>query len=159
MPVLRLSEQEMERIAQHAEADYPAECCGLLTAEPGSSLSRVHPCENIQDRRHQEDPQRYPRDSRIAYFIEPQEQYRLISAAERNGGWVSGFYHSHIDCEAYFSDEDKERAMAWDEPAYPDAVYLVVSVFGDGVRGYKAFAWDEESRDFTAVAVEVTSGR
>ena len=103
--------------------------------------------------------QRYPRDSRIAYFIDPQEQYRVISAAERNGGWVAGFYHSHIDCEAYFSEEDKERAIAWDEPAYPDAVYLVVSVFGDGVQGYKAFSWDEGSRDFIEVAVEVASGR
>ena len=108
---------------------------------------------------HEEDPQRYPRDSRIAYFIDPQEQYRVVSATERNGGWVSGFYHSHIDSEAYFSEEDKERAMAWDEPAYPYAVYLVISVFGDGVRGYKAFAWDEGSRDFIEVAVEVTSGR
>ena len=158
MPSLRLSQQEMRQISLHAEADHPAECCGLLTTARGSSLSRVHPCENIQNRMHQEDPTRYPRNSRIAYFIDPQEQYRIISAAEREGGRISGFYHSHIDCDAYFSEEDKERAMVWDEPAYPDAVYLVISVFGDGVRGHKAFAWDGESRDFTEVDVEARLG-
>ena len=155
MPVLRLSEQGMKQIVQHAEAQHPAECCGILTAGRNSPLSQVHPCVNIQDRLHQEDPQRYPRDSRIAYFIDSQEQFRIISAAERKGGWVSGFYHSHVDCDAYFSDEDKERAMAWDEPAFPNAVYLVVSVFGEGVRGHKAFAWDAERRDFSEADVEV----
>ena len=157
MPVLRLSAQGMKKIVQHAEAQHPAECCGILTAGRGSRLSQVHPCENIQDRLHQEDPARFPRNSRIAYFIDSQEQFRIVSAAQRQGGRVSGFYHSHVDCDAYFSDEDKERAMAWGEPAFPDAVYLVVSVFGGGVRGHKAFAWDEDKRDFTQAGVEVSS--
>ncbi|MEC8931346.1 MAG: hypothetical protein VYB08_08000, partial [Candidatus Latescibacterota bacterium] len=61
----------------------------------------------------------------------------------------------HIDCDAYFSDEDKERAMAWDEPAYPDAVYVVVSVYGDEVRNTKAFGWNEESRDFVDVEIDI----
>ncbi len=155
MPVLRLSQQGMRRVVQHAVEQHPVECCGILTAGSGSAISQVHPCANIQDRLHQEDPQRYPRDARIAYFIDSQEQFRIIAAVEGEGGRVSGFYHSHIDCNAYFSDEDKERAMAWDEPAFPNAVYLVVSVFGDGVRGHKAFAWDEEKRDFTEAGVEV----
>ena len=148
----------MEMIVKHAEAQHPSECCGILTAGRNSQLSQVHPCANIQDRLHQEDPKRFPRDSRIAYFIDSQEQFRIISAAQRKGGWVSGFYHSHVDCDAYFSDEDKERAMVWGEPAFPDAVYLVVSVFGEGARGHKAFAWDENKRDFTEVGVEVSSG-
>ncbi len=148
----------MKSIVQHAEAQHPAECCGILTAGRNSQLSQVHPCENIQDRLHQEDPTRFPRDSRIAYYIDSQEQFRIISAAQCQGGRVSGFYHSHVDCDAYFSDEDKERAMVWGEPAFPDAVYLVVSVFGEGVRDHKAFAWDEDERDFTEVGVEVSPG-
>jgi hypothetical protein len=45
--------------------------------------------------------------------------------------------------------------MAWDEPAFPDAVYLVVSVYGDQSRGVKAFAWDEEQVDFTEAELVV----
>ena len=74
---------------------------------------------------------------------------------EKEGGAVSGFYHSHVDCEAYFSAEDKERAMAWDEPAYPEAIYLVVSVYGDDPRGSKAFAWDAAQTDFVEVEIAV----
>ena len=66
----------------------------------------------------------------------------MVLPAEKAGGKISGFFHSHIDCDAYFSDEDKERAMIWDEPAYPDAIYLVVSVCNKNVKGYKCFGWD-----------------
>ena len=134
--MLQLGKRELERIYKQAADEYPAECCGILSRAGGEQDVRVHPCENIQDRLHAEDPEKHPRDARIAYFIEPQELYDIISAAERSGGSVAGFYHSHIDCDAYFSDEDKERAMVWDEPAYPEAVYLVVSLYEGSVRGY-----------------------
>ena len=68
-----------------------------------------------------------------------------------------GFYHSHIDCEAYFSAEDKERAVVWDEPAYADAVYLVLSVYERQVKAYKCFAWDETGRDFAEVDLAVVN--
>ncbi len=153
---LQLKREDLERIHRQAEAEYPAECCGILTVGAASDLSRVHPCGNIQGRLHQEDPAQYPREPRIAYFIDPKEQFDIISAAERSGGRVSGFYHSHIDCEAYFSAEDKERAMAWDEPAYADAVYLVVSVYAGKIRGSgRAFGWQSESRDFSEVESEI----
>ena len=152
---LQLRSEDLERIHRQAEAEYPAECCGILTVESASPVSRVHPCENIQGRLHQEDPEQYPRDPRVAYFIDPKQQFDIISAVERAGGRVSGFYHSHVDCDAYFSAEDRERAMAWDEPAYPAAVYLVVSVYAGKVRGQKAFGWQSESRDFSEVPPEI----
>ncbi|HJP28957.1 MAG TPA: M67 family metallopeptidase [Candidatus Latescibacteria bacterium] len=152
---LRLRALDLEAIFAQAKEEYPGECCGILTAAGPGDVSTVHRCRNIQDELHAKDPQLHPRDSRIAYFIEPGEAVRIIKAAEKEGGVVSGFYHSHIDCDAYFSDEDKERAMAWDEPAFPDAVYLVVSVYGDQSRGVKAFAWDEEQVDFTEAELVV----
>ncbi len=154
--ILRLRRADLERIDQQCRAEYPAECCGILTAETSQATSQVHPCVNIQDRLHAEDPKEYPRPARTAYFIDPQEQFGIISKAERAGGLVTGFYHSHIDVGAYFSDEDKERAMVWDEPAYPEAVYLVVSVCRGQVQGYKCFAWEEQQRDFIEVEMELT---
>ena len=153
--MLKIDRDGLEEICAQAVEEYPAECCGILSAAADSALSQPHRCENIQDRLHAEDPEQYPRDARIAYFIDHGEQYRIIAAAERAGGRVTGFYHSHIDCGAYFSDEDCERTMVWDEPAYPEAVYLVVSVHADGVRGHKAFLWHEASRTYREVEVEV----
>jgi proteasome lid subunit RPN8/RPN11 len=152
---LQLNRADLDRIYHQAESEYPAECCGILTVGAGGGPSRVHPCENIQGRLHQEDPAQYPRQPRIAYFIDPQEQFDIISAAQRSGGRVAGFYHSHIDCDAYFSAEDRERAMAWDEPAYADVVYLVASVYDAKARGHKAFGWQSESREFSEVEPEL----
>lgn len=149
--MLKLRLQELQQIYQQALEEYPAECCGILTADAPGAPSVVHRCRNIQEELHAKDPAQYPRDARIAYFIDPGELFRIVSDAEKSGGLVSGFYHSHIDCDAYFSAEDKERAMAWDEPAYPEAAYLVISVYGDEVRGHKAFAWDASAADFVEV--------
>lgn len=153
--MLRLKAADLAAIFAQAKSEYPGECCGILTTAADAELSTVHPCRNIQDELHAKDPEQYPRDSRIAYFIESGELFRIVHGAEKSGGAVSGFYHSHVDCDAYFSQEDKDRAMAWDEPAYPDAVYLVVSVYGDEARGHKAFAWDEGQSDFVEVDVAV----
>lgn len=156
--MLKIKKQDLERIFAQAKAEYPAECCGILTVGADGGASQVHPCRNIQERLHAEDPERYPRTPRTAYFIDSQELYRIVSGAEKAGGAVSGFYHSHIDCEAYFSAEDKERAMVWGEPAYPDAVYPVVSVQKGEVVGYKCFAWDAGAGpdgDFVEVEIDV----
>ncbi len=153
--MLMLRAADLDAIFQQALEEYPGECCGILTTEAGGDLSTMHRCRNLQDELHTKDPEQYPRDSRTAYFIDSGELFRIVSGAEKSGGGVSGFYHSHVDCDAYFSQEDKDRAMAWDEPAYPDAVYLVVSVYGDERRGYKAFAWDDGNADFNEVEITV----
>ena len=152
---MKIRNAHMTTIHAQARAEYPAECCGIITSNSEGDLE-VHVCENIQDRLHQQDPEQYPRDARIAYYIDPQELYDIVMATEKSGGGVAGLYHSHIDCDAYFSQEDKERAMAWDEPAYPDAVYLVVSVNEGEVGNQRCFGWDEESRGFVEVELEVT---
>ena len=153
--MLSLPKRDLDRIYAQAVAEYPAECCGVLTARNGAAV-RVHPCENIQDRLHAEDPEQHPRDSRIAYYIEPQALYDTIAGAEQAGRQLWGFYHSHIDCPAYFSEEDKERATVWDEPAYPEAAWLVVSVEDGKAGGFRCFEWDEGSGDF--LEVELTVG-
>jgi proteasome lid subunit RPN8/RPN11 len=153
--MLTIRASDLEAIYHQAKEEYPGECCGILTVGAGGSVSTLHKCQNIQDELHAKDPEQHPRDSRIAYFIDPGQLFKIVRGAEKEGGGVSGFYHSHVDCDAYFSDEDKERAMFFDEPAYPDAVYLVVSVYGDEARGNKAFAWNEEQSDFVEVEITV----
>ena len=151
---MRIDERDLKTINEQAVAEYPAECCGLIIADAAGSHA-VHRCENIQDQLHREDPAKFPRAARIAYYIDPQQLYDIVAPAEKSGGGVASVYHSHIDCEAYFSQEDKERAVVWDEPIYPDAVYLVVSVVAGEVRSHKAFGWDQEVRDFVEVELDV----
>lgn len=121
----------------------------------GKEGEEVRRCTNIQDRLHREDPQRYPRDARIAYFMDPEDLYAIFKESSEQGTSIKAFYHSHPDHEAYFSEEDRQRGMAWEEPLYPDTVYIVLSLFGGTVRGMKAFAWDPEQRNFTEIFLEL----
>ncbi|MSS72220.1 MAG: M67 family peptidase [Candidatus Latescibacteria bacterium] len=150
--MLRLSGENWAYICDHARRDYPAECCGIITRSKDGACE-VRSCVNIQDRLHEKMPDRHPRDSRTAYRMDDLEVFRILEAAERSGKALAGFYHSHIDCDAYFSEEDRTAAMFGEDPAYPGAVYLVMSVYGREVKGYKAFVWEGESKGFQEVAV------
>lgn len=150
--------------AQSREEYLTGECCGLLTWVPTKSTVNVHLCVNLQNTMHRRDPERFPRTNLNAYLIDPGEQLAIISEAEKNGGGLAGFYHSHVDCDAYFSQEDKDQACALfgDEPTYPDAVYLVVSVYGSrssnsepSIHGHKCFAWDGDALDFIEVPLKL----
>ena len=139
---------EMQRIHAQAVAEYPSECCGVLL-ERGAPVSDrlLMPCHNIQDELHTKDPVRHPRDSRTAYFIDPKDLL-TIGRREGQGYRVATIYHSHIDTGAYFSATDRQNALIDGEPAYPDAVYVVLSVVDRRVVDVGAFVWDSSARDF-----------
>ena len=61
---------------------------------------------------------------------------------------IKTFYHSHQDHDAYFSEEDKNMALLDEEPVYPGANYLVISVFDRVVRDQAFFAWDQRTKTF-----------
>jgi proteasome lid subunit RPN8/RPN11 len=150
---LRIQQTAVEEIHRHAVEAYPNECCGVVLAEEGGH--RVRRIDNIQNRLHAEDPARHPRDARIAYYMEPKQLYEILTEAERRGSEILAFYHSHPEHAAYFSEEDRARAMAWDEPAYPQAFYLVVSVVGRSVRDQIAVGWDPQRLEFVPANVSI----
>lgn len=137
-------------IQQHVLSAYPAECCGLLFARGEHDVVRVLAMENLQDRLHALDPETHPRTSRNGFHMDALRVWKEVEAAERGGERLLGFYHSHIDCDAYFSQED--RTMAAPPPAgvpvYPDAWHLVVACWPDGVREARVYRWD--GHDFAA---------
>lgn len=152
-----LTPEELVRVRAQAEAEYPAECCGVLLARSAPAPDRaLMPCRNIQDELHAQDPARHPRDSRTAYFIDPKDLL-AIGRREGQGYRVATIYHSHVDTGAYFSPTDRQNALINGEPAYPDAVYVVVSVLAGRPAGANAFAWDPERRDFLPVEFTVPS--
>ena len=142
--------EELAQIRGQAEAEYPAECCGVLLLRGDARTERLLlPCRNIQDELHRSDPVKHPRDSRTAYFIHPKDLL-TIGRREGEGYRVAVIYHSHIDAGAYFSATDSRNALIDGEPTYPDAVYVVLSVMKGKVADAQAFVWDVVTRDFVA---------
>ena len=146
-----LTPEEYARVRDQAAAEYPGECCGVVMERAGAPPERMLlPCRNIQNELHAKDPQRHPRDSRTAYYIDPRDLIAM-GRQEAQGFHVLTIYHSHIDAGAYFSPTDKHNALINGEPAYPEATYVVLSVLEGRVADAGAFRWDAAHRDFLAV--------
>jgi proteasome lid subunit RPN8/RPN11 len=141
-------------IEAHALEDYPDECCGLLVMD-GDGASVVHACENIQDKLHAQDPENHPRKAKTAYRMNDLQVSKILTATEAAGGKLVAIYHSHIDCDAYFSEEDQKAAQFFGEPAYPGVTYLVISVIDQKVENRKAFSWSADSSQFQEVPLSV----
>jgi len=142
----------IESISRQAIAEYPSECCGIVTGN--ASTQRVHPCRNRQDELHAKDPETHPRTSREAYDIDRNEMERIFADAAAKGEQVVCFYHSHIDCGAYFSEMDKEVLTVFGEPELPEAVHVVVSVQDRQVKEINGFRWDGVKQDFVTIKVK-----
>ena len=137
-----LTPSELEAIRKQAVDEYPAESCGLVFVRGTERL--LLPCRNDQDAKHEEDPQRYPRDSRTAYYIHADDLKR-IAQLELQGYSMAVIYHSHVDVGAYFSPTDKKQALM---SGYLDPVYVVTSVVSGQAEATKAFRWSADHNEF-----------
>ena len=131
--------REMEA---HARETYPDECCGVVVAIAGAAPAVLR-LRNVQNELHAKDPARFPRTARTAYVPHADDLRRALDCADRPGGRLIAFYHSHPEHDAYFSETDVTQAAPEGEPWYPDAIQVVVSVYGREVRDVKAYRWSE----------------
>jgi proteasome lid subunit RPN8/RPN11 len=152
MQALKLEASALNEILAHARATDPEECCGAVLTIRGRDVVRRF--TNVQRQLHEESAAEYPRGPETAYAPEPKELFAALREGEARGAAVKAFYHSHTRAGAYFSGEDRARAMFADEPAYPDVTYVVVSDSRTPGEA-RAFHWDEGTRDFVEVPIEV----
>ena len=149
-----ISQATFAALQAHACETYPDECCGMIIERNGrEEVVRV---TNMQNELHEKDPAQYPRTAATAYTMGV-ESAAILIGAERGELRLRAFYHSHPEHDAYFSAEDRKQAFGgWDEPNYPGAVQLVMSVRARQVRATKAFAWDEAEREFIEIELRVS---
>jgi proteasome lid subunit RPN8/RPN11 len=131
-PVLTLTAGAWNVVLEHARAEYPRECCGVLLGQldPVDDNLRTAtvaiPCRNA-----------YDGDQRDRFFIDPGDQLAAQKRARAEDLEVLGFFHSHPDDEAYFSATDLANSWPW----YSN---VVVSVRNGEVAGAACFRANEE---------------
>ena len=150
-PILDIPQSILKKIHAHAIREYPSECCGMILGPKESNeWARFYPCQNMQDALHKNSPKQFPRTSRTAYIIGSEDQIAVDKILRATEGRIAVIYHSHIDQDAYFSEEDIKQALYKGEPFYPDAAYLVLSVkkiAGEiKVADQKTFFWNVGNR-------------
>ncbi|MYF98457.1 M67 family metallopeptidase [Candidatus Poribacteria bacterium] len=143
----------LNSICEHAKAEFPDECCGVILQTEQQEF--VRPCRNIQNEMHCSDPDTYPRDARTAYLMHPDDLIAIHKEADTQHRPIKAFYHSHPNHEAYFSEKDKSDAMMWGEPTYPGVAYIVISIIENTINSVKAFIWDDIKSDFIEVTIQI----
>ncbi|MGQ9681310.1 MAG: Mov34/MPN/PAD-1 family protein [Anaerolineae bacterium] len=109
---MRIPAQVLRQIAEHAAADYPAECCGLLIGLEGT-VSRCQPVRNLRA------AERCDR-----FELDPLGHVQAFESARASGEKIIGCYHSHPDGVARPSSLDRQLAQRFGGPFG----YLVVAV-------------------------------
>lgn len=103
----------------HAREQAPNECCGMIGGRDGEATT-LYRSVNAEA-------------SPLRYSLDASDQFRIMEAMERDGEELLAIYHSHTASAAYPSQTDVNLA------AYPDAVYVIVSLQDSDrpdVRGY-----------------------
>jgi proteasome lid subunit RPN8/RPN11 len=147
----KLPKDIIAELTAHAAGSFPEECCGFVVERDGR-LAAVR-VTNIQNQQHAAHPDQFPRTAATAYTMGPEAAPILVDH-DRGELTIRVIYHSHPQHAAYFSAEDKKQATVWDEPSYPDAYQIVMSVIDGEVRDMKAFHWDAAVADFVEVPLE-----
>ena len=126
--MLELQRDTIKQIYIHAIEEFPNECCGVILTDGVQEF--VRRCKNIQNERHAEDPETYPRDARTAYLMDPDDLIKIHREVDTEGKRIKAFYHSHPNEDAYFSEKDRVDALEpWGEPNHSDIPYVVISLF------------------------------
>ena len=132
--VITFEPAHLKAVAGHAEAAYPAECCGLLVgAAEGAHawrVRRVVPSRNLA-----------PADRRDRFEIDPALHLDLQRELRGTGESIVGVYHSHPDGATAPSATDLESA--WQ----PGLVWLIAAVRGGRVAATAAHLFVEADGD------------
>src|ERR1700691_4408592 len=103
--MLKISPSDYLSLRQHGEQTYPHECCGGLLGhfnDDGANtktVTRIARCGNTRE------------DSpHTRYHIDPRELIRIQREGRERGEDIVGFYHSHPDHPARWSQTDFAEA-------------------------------------------------
>ena len=89
----------------HAESTYPDECCGVMLGAIDGDLKSVtiaQPLANVS-----------PGSQAARYELRPEDLLEADREARSQNLDLIGIYHSHPDCDAYFSETDLKNSCPW----------------------------------------------
>jgi proteasome lid subunit RPN8/RPN11 len=107
--MIRIEAEAWKTMVDHAQNTFPKECCGVMVGADGV-VRRAVTLPNVYDGP-QED----------FFVMDSQDLGRVDQEAGKAGEHIVGIFHSHPNCDAYFSRRDLEHACPWYS-------YLVLSV-------------------------------
>jgi proteasome lid subunit RPN8/RPN11 len=103
--MIRIQPDAWRDMVAHALATYPHECCGAMLGSLGDGNKTVRvalPLENASEGERERH-----------YELRPADLLRADKEARDRKLDLVGIYHSHPDCDAYFSVTDLKNSCPW----------------------------------------------
>jgi proteasome lid subunit RPN8/RPN11 len=160
---VRILRSALEAIEQAGRAAYARdeEACGYLEGPADQPLlaDRAVELENLANKYHHADPEGHPRTGREYFKINALQFERAVEQGSRSGRPLKVFFHSHLDCGAYFSAEDAaSMTMGGNQAPAHELCYLVTAVDRGEVTAHRLFVWDATTSSFVEAPFEVIDG-
>lgn len=144
MIVIQISEENIEKITEHAEREYPFECGGMLIgrfdADNSKAVVETLPFENAREEK--------DRHNRV--LILPTDVLKAERYARERKLDVIGYYHSHPDDRAVPSQYDLEHAL-------PVWSYIITSVLDGKAIDVRCWEMEDDRSKFNEEEIEKVS--
>ncbi len=102
--MIRIESEPWAAMVSHAQATYPNECVGAMLGTIGDD-KLVHVAMPLRNS--------FDGEQAARYELRPDDLLAADKAARERNMDLIGIYHSHPDCDAYFSKTDLQNSCPW----------------------------------------------
>jgi proteasome lid subunit RPN8/RPN11 len=103
--MIKINSGAWEIMIAHAQATFPDECCGVMVGKIDGDAKHVTTAIALENA--------YKGKQEDRYEIRPEDLLAADKNARAEGLDLIGIFHSHPDCDAYFSKTDLENSCPW----------------------------------------------
>jgi proteasome lid subunit RPN8/RPN11 len=103
--MIRIESEPWAAMVAHARASYPNECCGAMLGSTDGETKLVRESIALQNA--------FEGAQAARYELRPEDLLAADKAARERQMDLIGIYHSHPDCDAYFSTTDLQNSCPW----------------------------------------------
>jgi proteasome lid subunit RPN8/RPN11 len=103
--MIRVEPEPWAAMVAHARASYPDECCGAMLGSTDGDTKIVRQAIALENA--------FEGAQAARYELRPADLLAADKAARERHMDLIGIYHSHPDCDAYFSTTDLKNSCPW----------------------------------------------
>jgi proteasome lid subunit RPN8/RPN11 len=103
--MIKISSEAWQIMVSHAQGTFPDECCGVMVGSVDGESKLVTAAFALENA--------YKGKQEDRYEIRPEDLLAADKKARAQGLDLIGIFHSHPDCDAYFSKTDLENSCPW----------------------------------------------
>jgi proteasome lid subunit RPN8/RPN11 len=103
--MIRIESEAWQSMVKHAREAYPNECCGAMLGSTDGETKNVKIGMVLENA--------FEGAQAARYELRPEDLLAADKAAREKGMDLIGIYHSHPDCDAYFSKTDLQNSCPW----------------------------------------------